>query len=304
MITVIIATRNRHSQLNQCLVSLGASTYRNFNVIIACRGTCRNLSRRQYPSLPLFTIVPVLRGGKSAALNEGIRHAKGDIIAFTDDDCIVNKNWLRSLHKTFKENRQVGGVFGKTTPYQPNKNKGKTCPCTFKKTQKRLITKPCYHADHIGFGNNMAFRKKVLNQIGGFKNWLGPGSVGSNAEDAEFALRALIKGYKLLYDPSVIVYHNKWLTNQHMKRQELSYACGELACYGYFLFQGHQFARPLIANNIQNSFFKIKNSIKKILFLQWSTLLMTETYDAYVEIFWRGRGLTIGFISSLVNPIQ
>ena len=300
MISVIIASKNRPNEMLLCLQSMLHDSFETKEILVVDQ-SAGDTTEALIRSIKNKHIVYLRhqKGGKSTALNTGIAHARGNIIAFTDDDCIIDNGWLESLHKTFKENRQVGGVFGRTMPYQPNKNKGKMCPCTFEKTQKKLITKSCYHADHIGFGNNMAFRKEVFTQIGGFKNWLGPGSVGSNAEDAEFTLRALLKGYKLLYDPSVIVYHNKWLTGKQMKKQELSYTCGELACYGYFLFQGNQFSKPIVLNNLKYSWRTVQKIVKKIIILKWNKSLPSDCIYWLTKNIYAARGLIVGFIYSL-----
>ena len=150
--------------------------------------------------------------GKTRALNTGIKAARGNICAFTDDDCIPDTKWLENIVHIFRTNPMISGVFGKTLPYRPNLHPNLICPCTFNKPQKRIITKPHRHWEDIGFGNNMAFKKATLEKIGLFKTWLGPGSVGSNCEDGELAQRALIRGYSIGYNPHMIVYHNKWLT--------------------------------------------------------------------------------------------
>jgi len=103
----------------------------------------------------------------------------------------------------------------------------------------------------------MAFKKEVFNKIGDFREWLGPGSIGSNAEDAEFALRCLIKGYKLFYDPNIVVYHNCWLTKKLFRKRRLSYICGEVACYSYLGFCGLQLGRRVAKNNLKESFHKL-----------------------------------------------
>lgn len=108
------------------------------------------------------------------------------------------------------------------------------------------------HDKYIGFGNNMAVRKSVFDNLGGFRQWLGAGSVGKSAEDAEFAQRILIAGKTILYQPDIRIYHNKWLTSAAMKYQNLSYDCGEMACYGYFWAMGRSFAAPIIWRNIRD----------------------------------------------------
>lgn len=305
MISIVIATKNRPRRIIPCVKSLLKNLFQDFEIIVIDQSINQQTQKTmRLLESNMVTYIHHPSRGKSRALNKGILSSQGDIIAFTDDDCIVSPQWLSTIQKSFTDNPNISVVFGKTLPYQPNHHKGQTCPCTFINKHKKIITKPCLHYKHIGFGNNMTIRRSSLDRICGFKNWLGPGSIGSNAEDAEFALRTLLKGHKILYDPSITVYHNKWLTPQEMKTQHLSYACGEMACYGYFYFQGHAFARTVVLQNIHDSFHKTKRLLKKMLLLRWDKILLTETYDTVSEMFWRGRGLFIGFVYAWIDPIQ
>lgn len=301
LITIIIASKNRPEQLRACLAAIEKSAYRNFEVVIVSQGN-QLISQSTIKSLHLPHVTHLLckRGGKSAALNVAIRVARGEVLAFTDDDCLVSKNWLARISLTLAKNK-YGAVFGQTQPYQPTKNRGKICPAAHTLKTSRVISVPSYHAGNIGFGNNMAIKKSILVVIGGFKEWLGPGAIGSNAEDAEMALRILVGKHTIYYDPDMSISHNKWLTINQMRTLSLSYTCGEMACYGYFHFQKHSFATPIIAGNIIDSYNKIKNIIKKIIHFRWHDMRMIQTLN---EIQYRGRGLLIGFIYSKIDPIR
>ena len=305
MISVVIATRNRSETIKNCINSLLKNSYRNFEIIIIDQSTddqtkhiVQQVSALQIHYHRLYT------HGKSRALNEGLKLISGQIVAFTDDDCIVSLNWLRSMYHILTTHQEIAGVFGKTLPYQWNKHPKETCPCTFVRTTAKKFSRPAYHPKHWGYGNNMAFRTSALKQIGGFKPWLGPGSIGDNAEDAELANHLLIMGEKLLFTPKMIVYHNKWLDSEQMKQQILSYTCGEMACYGYFYFQGYGFAKTVIMNNVSDSFHKLKHIIRQVFVLQWNTQLLKYIYTTTIETIYRVRGLFIGYLFSLIDPVR
>ncbi|MEO8582131.1 MAG: hypothetical protein ABI425_06205 [Patescibacteria group bacterium] len=101
----------------------------------------------------------------------------------------------------------------------------------------------------------MAFRKSVFEELGGFKEWLGPGSIGSNAEDADIIFRTLIAGKKLFYNSEMIMRHDRWVTLCENNIQDLSYVCGEIACYGYFALMGNRFARVVLKENLREMFY-------------------------------------------------
>ncbi len=305
LISAIIATKNRPLQLKQCIDSILKNPFKQFEIIVVDQSKNQdsyNLFQQYYSDRIRYIKTPTK--GKSNALNIGINKARGDIIALTDDDCIVSPGWLESIYTTFLNNSTIAGVFGKTLPYKPGANPKKRCPSTFNSKEFRVITKPRLHWKYIGFGNNASFRQAVFSTLGGFKSWLGPESIGSNAEDAEISLRCLIKNKTLIYNPDVLIYHNKWLTNGQMKKQNLSYTCGETACYGYFYFQGYSFAKPIILANVRDNYIRTRRLLKKILLFRWNKQLGNDVRDAFNTIVYRNRGLLVGFIYSLIDPIR
>lgn len=246
MISVVIASRNRQKKLLKCVGSILKNRHLNFEVIIVDQ-TKSPLKNSIQNSCVRYFHKP--GKGKSKALNIGISKARGNILAFTDDDCIVSEAWLNSIDKFFKQHRDVDAVFGQTFPYEPNINKGLICPCTNKFKKLEFFKKPTFHMN-IGFGNNMAIKKQAFVQFGNFKEWLGPGSIGSNAEDAEFILRLLTNKKTVGRNPLMIVFHDNWLNQEKMANLYKSYVCGEIACYGYYSIKGYAFAREVIKKRL------------------------------------------------------
>lgn len=290
MITIIIATKNKHDHITKCIESIVHSAYKNFEIIVLDQSinmkTCYLVRGISNIKIQYIRCLPI---GKSHALNRGVTFARGNILAFTDDDCIVSPSWLNEILTAFRHYPHISAVFGRTKPFLPRKHQNSICPSTFTKPQTSLITKPCYHADNIGFGNNMAFRRKIFNKIGSFKPWLGPGSIGSNAEDAEFAIRTLTQGYKLLYEPRMVVYHNKWLTDKEMYQQNLSYAIGELACYTYYFVRGHKFAAGILKKNFFDSLYRLKQHLSP----QSIHLLLSRLYGFFIGFIFGFFDLTL-----------
>ncbi len=91
MISVLIATKNRPTQLSQCLRSLLLNTYKNFEILVLDQSTTGKTEKyvRALKNKNI-TYLKLNNPGKSKALNWGISMAKGKILAFTDDDCITH----------------------------------------------------------------------------------------------------------------------------------------------------------------------------------------------------------------------
>jgi glycosyltransferase involved in cell wall biosynthesis len=239
--------------------------------------------------------------GISLARNFAIKKAKGEIIAFTDDDCIADKNWLKQINQSFKKYKNINLIFGQTLPFRPEKNKGLICPSIFTKKTIKIIQQPCVHYKNIGFGNNMAFRKKIFNQIGVFKTWLGIGSIGKSADDAELAIRALIKGNKILYKPDIKIYHNRWLTIKQYKNLELTYNCGEMACYGYFAFQKYNFANKLVKDNLMHFLRNCQQTVISVFKFKKNSFVNFR--DLTKEFIFKLKGIIIAFYFYQFDPL-
>jgi GT2 family glycosyltransferase len=152
------------------------------------------------------------RQGKSIALNSGVREARGNVLAFMDDDVTVEPVWLRNLTAPL-ESGNWGGVGGRilpAEPFSPPRWFWSTDPCDlggalfahFDQGDKPgNLSRPPY-------GANMAFKNDMFEKYGCFRTDLGPspGSAIRN-EDTEFGRRLLAAGEQLFYEPSAIVYH-------------------------------------------------------------------------------------------------
>jgi len=137
------------------------------------------------------------RQGKSYALNTGIKEAKGEIIAFTDDDCIVDRKWIMNILNAFKTEK-AESITGKVIPIWNNRrpkwysNEIKT---VIPDIDEGDIIKPAA----LLVGANMAFKKSVFDRVGIF-------DYITKSEDTFFSYK--IRGkYSMWYIPTLKVFH-------------------------------------------------------------------------------------------------
>jgi glycosyltransferase involved in cell wall biosynthesis len=218
-IAVVLCTYNRCQSLLKALESLAASELPEsveWEVLVVdnnssdrtrevVEGFCRHHSNHfRYQFEP--------QQGKSFALNTGIREARGDIIAFVDDDVTADKAWLQNLSAPLASGEWVG-TGGKILPdrhvslpswlaFDGPFGMGAMIVAHFD-----LGNEPC-KLEEAPYGTNMAFRREMFTQYGVFRTDLGPrpGSEIRN-EDIEFGRRLLAAGERLLYVPSALVHH-------------------------------------------------------------------------------------------------
>lgn len=172
LVSVIVAARNEAQNLPLLIDSLKNQTYKNFEVIIVNdRSEDRTLeilinSAKDFEKLKFISVDSKSEmAPKKNALNLGILESKGEILLFTDADCIPEKDWIEKTLNYFTE--KVGFVTG----YSPSKGKGIFSLLA----ELDTLTLACVNAGTIalGFpmtcsGRNLAYRKKVFEEVGGF----------------------------------------------------------------------------------------------------------------------------------------
>jgi glycosyltransferase involved in cell wall biosynthesis len=216
-ISVILCTYNRCQNLATALASVAASTLSNsaqWEVLVVDNNSndqtreVVEVSIRQYPGR--FRYVLERHQGLSHARNTGIREARGDVLAFMDDDVTVDPTWLNNLTAALHSSEWVGsggrvlpaGTFLRPRWLGLDGRYGLAPLAIFDLgDEARELTEP-------PFGANMAYRKEMFEKYGGFRTDLGRcgGSMLSN-EDTEFGRRLIAGGERLRYEPSAVVYH-------------------------------------------------------------------------------------------------
>ena len=212
-ITAIVCTRNRKDHLVRTLESLrnplisGGLTY---EILLIDNGSTDGTYEliddfvRRDPEIWKYYSEP--KKGLSNARNCGVKQARGEVIAFTDDDAIIDKNWLQALWRTFADKPDVIALQGrillqeeiKRLPPWADPDEMLFC------THYDPGTVPCYTETLIGA--NMAFRKKAFEKYGLFDTRLGAGASGF-CEETEFCMRLKEAGEKIYYQPEALVFH-------------------------------------------------------------------------------------------------
>ena len=168
--------------------------------------------------------------GVAISRNIAIREAAADIVVFTDDDCVCDRDWLQAIIAEFAADPQALGVYGRVVPYGKAGSSAwdcvaedgdMICPALIQSTSRAVVDRPAIPHLVLGGGNNMSFRKEALRRVGLFNEMLGPGSRIGTGEDTEFSYRLLFNRCRLIYSPQPLVEHDNWMERaqfvHHMK---------------------------------------------------------------------------------------
>ncbi|EAZ92849.1 glycosyltransferase family 2 protein [Crocosphaera chwakensis] len=222
-ISIVIPTYNRPERLKTCLESISCLYYpqEHFEVIIVDDGSKEPLNSavEPYQNLLNITLIRQTNAGPAKARNTGANAATGQYLAFTDDDCTLDKNWLLALENSFSKtsNALLGG---KTINALPDN--------LYSSASQLLID---YLYDYYNqksaqatffASNNFALSRDLFEKVGQFDVTF-PLAAG---EDREFCDRWLFQGYSLHYVPEAIIYHSHHLSLAKFWRQHFNYGCG------------------------------------------------------------------------------
>jgi len=234
-VSIVIPARNEEAIIEKCLASLERLEYSpdKLEVIIINDGstdaTAAIIGKYRRPWL---TVLGTGGVGPSRGRNLGVKQARGEYVAFTDADCVVDKQWLNELLKGFSEG--VAGVGG-----------SQQIPDDASPFERRIhdfLTSMHFVAEYVKTGQtirpvkdfascNGMYLKSALNEVGGFDEQLWPG------EDVELNYKIVRRGHKLAYNPAAIVKHHRPRTLRGFYRMMWRYGWSQAYLtrkYGFF----------------------------------------------------------------------
>jgi GT2 family glycosyltransferase len=238
--SVVVATRERAGQLARALDSLLAQDHPRCEIVVVdnapVTGETRELIERKYAERVRYVCEPV--PGLAVAHNTGLAAARGEVVAFTDDDVVADPRWLTELTAPFAADPRLGCSTGLilparlTTPAQVLLEshggfaKGFT-PRTYDPADppgdEPLFP---FTAGRFGSGANMAFRTEVLRAVGGFDPATGAGTAARGGDDLYGFVRVLAAGHRLRYTPYALVWHHHRETWRDLETQAYGYGAG------------------------------------------------------------------------------
>ncbi|MGB7727472.1 MAG: glycosyltransferase [Candidatus Acidiferrum sp.] len=295
--SVILCTFNRCQSLLEALESVAASELPDsvtWEVLVVDNNSTDNTRIvaeefcRRHPNRFRYLFEP--QQGKSYALNAAIRAARGDIVAFTDDDVIVEPTWIRNLTAALESNEWVGAG-GRIRP-----ERGFSFPSWLSLDGPYSMggvvglfdrgDKPA-ELDWAPYGANMAFRREMFEKYGGFRTDIGP-RPGSEirGEDTEYGYRLMAAGERLRYEPSAIVYHK-------MPVNRISKDCFLAWWFGFGRTSARKWGRGPNILGISRRYLTIFKNVTATMVMivpRWILASKTQQRFFYKALVWRKAG--------------
>jgi GT2 family glycosyltransferase len=221
--TIVVPTRNRPRQLAACLSAIAGLRFppERFETVVVDDGGGLSLEPGvvEAAARARARMVQQAASGPGVARNRGAAEARGEVLAFIDDDCAPDSGWLDELDRALAAHPGAG-VGGRTTNALPAN--------PYSSASQALIAYLYEYYNHEGAKNplfttsNLALPRAEFERIGGFD----PRFSRAGGEDRELCLRWTRSGGELRYAPDAIVHHAHRLGPRSFCRQHFTYGRG------------------------------------------------------------------------------
>lgn len=270
LVSVVVCTVGEDPRLLRTVQSLLAQTHTDLDLVVVDNRPATGGTRALLAGVddPRLRIVDEPCKGLSAARNSGLAHARGVVVAYTDDDAHADPHWVRTLTAPFALGTRIVATTGLVVPDELDTpaqrlfeefggfdkgydrvlwalhEPGLAVPHARRGERGALFP---YSAGVYGSGNNMAFRTAWLRGSGLFDEALGAGSLTRGGEDLDAFLTVMLRGGALVYEPAAIVRHSARADMEDLRTQLYGYGSGNSAAMTRQLLAGPGSALAVLA---------------------------------------------------------
>ena len=228
-VSVIVCSYNGGQTLEACLRSLRKVNYPDYEVVLVDDGSTDN-TKEIVSHHPWVRAIHQPNMGLSVARNVGAAHATGEILAYTDSDCMADPDWLYYLVGTLLSGDYAGVGGPNISP--PAQNWHQACVAAAPGGPSHVLLSDVV-AEHIP-GCNMAFHRWAFDKIGGFDP-----EYRKAGDDVDFCWRLQQEGEVIAFSPSAIVWHYRRFTLKAFRKQQEGYGEAEsLLRFKHLVFFG------------------------------------------------------------------
>jgi GT2 family glycosyltransferase len=312
LVTVAVCTRGRGEALRSCLARLERLTYPHLEVLIVDNAPVDDSTRTVFDAAvghdPRFRYTVEPRPGLSWARNCAVGEARGELLAYTDDDVEVDPGWIDGLVRGFARSESVGCVTGLVCSasvdgpveayFDGRTSWGDSCePRRLSLARDSHDGLFPYSAGVFGTGASFAFRTELIRSLGGFDVALGAGTRAAGGEDLDAFVRVVLAGYEVAYEPSALVWHHHRSDLAGLDRQMFAYGSGLTA----FLFK--HLLDPITRRGVLR---RVPTGVRKMVAIPGATFAAgasVQALDAGASDVRPGRLLVREFLGMFAGPV-
>ena len=217
-ISVIVCTRNGRARIGACLRAIGAMSGGGFETIVVDDGSTDGTADHVAEMFPWVRLLRLAPGGLSAARNAGAAIASNAILAFTDDDCEPDKEWIGRLRRIFMDGKYAAAGGPNLPPPPRSWREAVVCAAPGAPSHVMLTDE---EAEHLP-GCNLAVTKTAFDAIGGFDV-----RFRTAGDDVDFCWRLRDSGFRLGFAPGAFVWHWRRPSIGAFLRQQIGYGHAE-----------------------------------------------------------------------------
>jgi glycosyltransferase involved in cell wall biosynthesis len=232
-VSAIICTRNRSDLIGTAVSSVLANAYPSFDLLVVDQSTdgrTGEIVRGLAVDHRNLRYIHTDRPGLSRAYNFGIRETTGEILAFTDDDCVAPNDWIEAIVAAFDAESEAELMYGQVM-----------LPAALSDQADHVPTLPIGEAYRLnrrrssfqlyGMGANFAARRSLFERIGPFDEVLGGGGPLKSSQDYDLQYRAYVAGVTTAYRPEVKIDHYGLRAPEQWPATDRAYGTGDGAFY-------------------------------------------------------------------------
>ena len=293
LVSIVICTAGRPQVFGAALQSVLAQHYGDFEILILDQSRddrTETITRELAADDSRVRYWRLEQRGLSRAYNRGVERAGGELVAFTDDDCVAPPGWLRAVAGAFAREPEAELVYGQVLgPIDSRDQRGgegviPTLPIA---KLERLSKRDGFRV--FGMGANFATTRAAWKRLGGFDEILGGGGPLQSAQDFDYAYRVFLGGGTIVLDPAVMVHHYGFRLHSEWPDTVGSYGIGVGGFYSKHIRAGDRYALFLFTR----SMLKVVARMIKREVLARPTAVQRTYLSHVVAGFWKSLGFGV-----------
>jgi len=223
MVSVIVPVKNGSAHIRDLLDSLERLDYPKDRLeVLVVDGNSTDSTREVVSEYPVKLLTEE-RPGINAARNTGLKHSIGEIVAFTDADCVVSENWVKRIVEDFQD-QTVACVAGNVEGYYDDflsRYSDESIIPVLRRFGKREVLDKIKPPLQYPAGCNMAMRRAVVERVGLFDE-----SIAFGFDEDELVERICKDGNRMVLDPAVLIRHKHRSSLAELLKQNFRYGRG------------------------------------------------------------------------------